>query len=73
MKFNHSKLIGRMRELGFTQEQLAKAIGMSRATLGEKLKGRFYFTTKEIYRICKVLNIDLKDIGDYFFATAVCI
>ena len=68
MKFNHSKLIGRMREFGFTQEQLAKSIGMSKATLGAKLKNRFYFTTKEMYLICQVLNIDLNDIDEYFFA-----
>ena len=68
MKFNHSKLLGRIRERGFTQEQLAKAVGMSKTTLSAKLNNLFYFTAKEIYAICEVLNIPTSEIGEYFFA-----
>lgn len=68
MKFNHSKLLGRIRECGFTQEQLAKAIGISKATLSAKLNNQFYFTAKEMYDICEVLNIPLSEISEYFFA-----
>ena len=68
MKFNHSKLLGRIRECGFTQEKLAKAIGISEATLSAKLNNQSYFTTKEIHLICGVLNIGLKEIDIYFFA-----
>lgn len=68
MKFNHSKLLGRIRECGFTQEQLAKAVGMSKTTLNAKLNNQFYFTAKDIYAICAVLNIPTSEIGEYFFA-----
>ena len=68
MKFNHSKLLGRIRECGFTQKQLAKAIGINKATLSAKLNNRFYFTAKEMYDICEVLNIPLSEISEYFFA-----
>ena len=68
MKFNHSKLLGRIREQGFTQEQLAKAIGMSKATLSAKLNNQFYFTSKEMYNICAVLDIHISEINEYFFA-----
>lgn len=68
MKFNHSKLLGRIREYGFTQEQLAEAIGISKNTLSAKLNNQFYFTAKEIYAICEVLNIPTSEIGEYFFA-----
>ena len=68
MKFNHSKLLGRIRECGFTQEDLAKAIGMSRATLSAKLNNQSYFSSKAMYLICEVLNIPLEEIGEYFFA-----
>lgn len=67
MKFNHSKLIGRIRECGFTQEQLAKAIKISKASLNAKLKNQFHFTAKEIYNICDVLGISIGEIGEYFF------
>lgn len=68
MKFNHSKLLGRIRECGFTQEQLAKAIGISKTTLNAKLNNQFYFQAKEMYDICVVLNIPFSEIGEYFFA-----
>lgn len=68
MKFNYSKLLGRMKECGFTQEQLAKAIGINKATLSAKLNNRFSFSQEEILAICKLLNIPISDIGDYFYA-----
>lgn len=68
MPFNYSKLLGRIREFGITQEQLAKEIGKNEGTLSAKLNGRSAFTTKEIDDICKVLNISNNEIGTYFFA-----
>lgn len=68
MKFNYSKLLGRMKELGFRQEDLAKAIGLSKGSLNAKLKNLFYFTAREMYAICEVLHIPTSEIGEYFFA-----
>lgn len=71
MKFNYSKLLGRMRECGYTQEQLAKAIGINKATLSTKLNNRFSFSQEEILAICKVLNIPISEISEYFYAMEV--
>lgn len=68
MKRNYSKLLGRIKECGLTQEQLANAIGKNKSTISSKLNGRYPFTAKEIDDICKVLNISNDEIGDYFFA-----
>ncbi|MBE6618410.1 MAG: DUF739 family protein [Ruminococcaceae bacterium] len=68
MKFNYSKLLGRIKECGLTQEQLAKAIGISKATLSAKLNNKFNFDTAEMIAICKVLNIPTSEIHEYFFA-----
>lgn len=68
MKRNYSKLLGRIKECGLTQEQLAKAIGKNKSTLSAKLNGKSPFTAKEIDDICRVLNISNDEIGDYFFA-----
>lgn len=68
MKFNYSKLLGRMRECGFTQEQLAKAIGINKGTLSAKVNNRFSFSQEEILAICKLLNIPVCEIGEYFYA-----
>ncbi len=69
MMYNYSKLLGRIREKGLTQELLAKAIGKDKSTLNYKLKGRFPFTAKEIDDICKELDIPNSEIGEYFFCT----
>ncbi len=68
MKFNYSKLLGKIKECGFTHENLAVKIGIAHSTLSAKLNNRNAFTTKEIGAICKVLNIPKKDVGLYFFA-----
>ena len=68
MKFNHSKLLGRMRERDFTQATLAEAIGINKGTLNAKLSSQSFFTQNEMVCICKVLNIPFKEIPLYFFA-----
>ena len=68
MQFNYSRLRGKIRECGLTEEKLAKAIEMTKNTLSDKLNRKSQFKTVEMYNICKVLGIDLKDIDYYFFA-----
>lgn len=68
MKFNYSKLLGRMRECGYTQEQLAEEIGISVVTFNSKIKNRFYFNQFEISKMCSALGIHRCEIGDYFYA-----
>lgn len=68
MKRNYSKLLGRIKECGLTQEQLASEIGKNKSTVSAKLNGQFSFTQKEINDICRVLDIPNVEIGDYFFA-----
>jgi transcriptional regulator with XRE-family HTH domain len=67
MRYNYSKLLGRIKEQGYTQERLAKEIGKDKSTVNAKLNGKNAFTTKEIDDICKVLDISNSEIGDYFF------
>ena len=66
--FNYSKLLGRMRELGYTQEKLAKAIGLNESTLNAKLNNKGYFNNNHIDKICEVLDISKEEIGSYFYA-----
>lgn len=67
MSFNHSKLLGKMRECGYTQEKLAEAIKMNKSTLSQKLTNKSHFGADEIDKICELLNISREDIGIYFF------
>ena len=65
--FDYSKLLGKMRELGYTQEKLAKAIGINESTLNLKLNNKGYFDNNQIDRICELLNIRTNEIGSYFY------
>ena len=71
MKFDYSKLLGRIKEFGFTQEIIALKIGMSVSTMSFKLNNKAFFTQKEIIKICDLLEIETTEIGAYFFTLKV--
>jgi transcriptional regulator with XRE-family HTH domain len=66
--YNYSKLLGRIREYGFTQERLAEAIGINKSSLSAKFNGKSHFTQPEMDAICALLDIPNEEIGIYFFA-----
>ena len=66
--YNYSKLLGKMKENGMSQDELAKSIGRNIATLNGKLNNRGCFTQRDIAAICDVLDIAPHDIPEYFFA-----
>lgn len=68
MPYDYSKLLGRIKECGKTQESLALEIGTSTSTLSQKLNNKGAFTQSEIRRISSSLVIPKEDIGTYFFA-----
>lgn len=65
--YNYSKLLGRIKEKGFTLEALAKKIGLNVSTLSKKLNNKSEFHQDEIKKICRVIDIEMCDIGTYFF------
>lgn len=67
MVFNHSKLIGKIYESGYTQRTLANSVKINAGTMSQKLKNKSHFTAKEIAKISEVLNISASEIGTYFF------
>jgi transcriptional regulator with XRE-family HTH domain len=69
--YNYSKLLGRLKEKGITQEQLAKLIDKTETTVSLKLNCRAYFTQKEIDIICEALDLPDAEIKDYFFTKSV--
>lgn len=68
-RYNYSKLLGRMRERGITQEQLSKEVEMNETTLSAKLNNKSQFKAEEMDAICEVLDISNEEISTYFFAT----
>lgn len=67
MKFNYSKLKGRIIEKFGKQENFAKAFGVSTATLSNKLNNKTYWDNPEIAKVVELLEISPDEINDYFF------
>lgn len=65
--YDYSKLLGRLREMGLTQSDLAGKIGISEASLNLKLKNKSPFKQCEISEISEVLSIPNAKIETYFF------
>ena len=66
--YNYRKLLGRIREKGITQEELARQMGKNTATISRKLNNLGFFTQAEISDMCNILQISSSDIPTYFFA-----
>lgn len=66
--FNYNKLLGKIKENGFTQKSLSKALDKDEGTISAKLNSRVSFTQDEIDGICELLDISSEEIGTYFFA-----
>lgn len=67
MKFNYSKLKGRIIEKFGKQENFAKAFGVSTATISNKLNNKTYWDNPEIAKAVELLEISPDEINDYFF------
>ena len=71
MQFDYAKLLGRIRECGFTQETLAKHIGIAKSSMCLKINNKANFTHPEVFLICEALKIEIHEIGVYFFTPKV--
>lgn len=71
MQFEYSKLLGRIKECGYTQEKLAEEIGLTKTTMSLKLNNRAFFTQPEIFKIRWILRIPDEEIVAYFFTQKV--
>ena len=49
------------------QGEFAKAAGLSETAMSMKLKGKRGFSQKDIVKWCTLLDVDMKDVGDYFY------
>lgn len=66
--YDYSRLLGKIKERGYTLNELAKAIGMNVSTLSLKLNNKREFRQQEMKEICSILHIGIEDISKYFFA-----
>lgn len=59
--------MGRMKELGYTQESLSKAVGICETTLNLSLNNKRNFKQNEMVKICEFLHIPKSRLAEYFF------
>lgn len=71
MEINYDKLKGKVKEVMGTQGRLAEQMQLDETTISNKLNNNTYFTQKEIIKICNLLNIEHKEIPEYFFKEKV--
>ena len=71
MKFDYSKLTGRIIELFGSRQAFAKEFEVSKGMLSAKLNNKAKFSTYEITRACELLKIEPEEIGEYFFTPKV--
>ena len=67
IKYNYSKLLGKIEEIYDTQEKFALARGSGRVSLSQRLNGKLECAQNEILKSCELLKIKKKDIPIYFF------
>lgn len=68
IKYDYSKLLGRMKEKGITQANLASYLGVSETTVNLSLGNKRAFKQDEIRNLCKVLDIPISELDIYFFS-----
>lgn len=71
VKFDYSKLKGRIREIFDTQSAFADAMGISAITLSAKLNNKGQWKSSEIDKACELLKIAKEEIPIYFFTPKV--
>lgn len=71
IEFDYSKLRGKIREKFGSYEKLEPNISFTTVTLSRKLNSKGYFGSDEIMELVKVLNIEEKEVNEYFFNVKV--
>lgn len=71
MRFDYSRLLGKIKELGYTNAQFAQEIGISAPTFSLIMNGKAFFQQKTIRKGADVLGIDDCEIGAFFCAKKV--
>lgn len=70
-EINYDKLKNRIKEVLGTQSKFAIKMDLSEQAISNKLNNKIYFTQKEIIKACLILDINFKDIYEYFFTLHV--
>lgn len=65
--FDYRKLRGKILEKCGSDKAFAEAIGLSPQSISSKFNNKTYFTQEQIMNAVTVLDLNKKDIPEYFF------
>lgn len=71
MRFDYSRLRGKIREVFGTEAAFAKELGIGRVSLSQRLNNALEFSSAEILKACALLGVSSSEIPLYFFAEKV--
>ena len=69
--YDYTKLKEKISDSGFTQEQVAKALNISKGAFSQKINGITAFSQDDVINISNFLKILKTKIFDYFFTLKV--
>lgn len=69
--FDYSDLIGKIITKFKSRKVFAEQMNMDYGSLTNKLNGKMYWSSTDIYKACCILNIDLSEVSKYFFTLKV--
>lgn len=69
MELKYAKLRGRIVEKYGTIGSFGDALGLSAVSMSKKLTGVTGFSQADIIKWCDLLEINIDDVGAYFFAS----
>lgn len=65
MIFDFGKMLGLMKEKGYTQTSMARVLGITPAAFNRKVKCKSYFTQPELKAL--MLTLEITDPNEYLF------
>ena len=69
--YYYTKLKEKISDSGYTQEQVAKALNISKGAFSQKINGLTAFSQDDVINISNLLKIPKTKIFDYFFTSKV--
>lgn len=71
MRFDYSKLLGKIKEKCKTQDEFARKMHLGRVSVSQRLNNKLDFDAREIQLACEILDIPKEEIPVYFFTQEV--
>lgn len=65
--FDYGRLRRRIKLRGLDLKDVADCCGLTFAQFSRKLSSKYSFKSEEIVAICELLDIELENVGGYFF------